>query len=237
MTGLHRARAALWRLGVDMQRYPASDPLYPVARILSAHRFDHVLDVGANDGGFATAIRRLGYAGQIWSFEPLSRPFARLRAASAGDDSWRVEQVAVGAGRDPVVVNVAGNNQASSSVLGMLDTHVDAAPGSAFVGTETVAQTTLVDVLAQIPEGSRVYLKLDVQGYERFVLEGAGDSLARVSAVQMEVAFVPLYDGGWLWREAVDYVAAAGLRVASVLPGFTDPRTGEMLQADFVLVR
>src|SRR5581483_618078 len=51
--------------------------------LLARHRIDLVFDVGANRGQFAQALRRLGYRGEIVSFEPLAAHGEALRAAAA----------------------------------------------------------------------------------------------------------------------------------------------------------
>lgn len=48
--------------------------------MLRLHQIDLVLDVGANRGQFARLVRRLGYAGEIVSFEPLSKYRSELEA-------------------------------------------------------------------------------------------------------------------------------------------------------------
>jgi hypothetical protein len=54
---------------------------------------------------------------------------------------------------------------------------------------------------------------------------------------QLEVSFAPLYEGGMLYREALDWLEAGGLSLMYVVPGFTDPRTGRMYQCDVVCFR
>ena len=73
MTFAHAARCWLRsRVGLDVQRYPQSDPLHGLSLLLAHLGIDLVLDVGANDGGYARTLRRLGYRHRIISFEPLS---------------------------------------------------------------------------------------------------------------------------------------------------------------------
>jgi FkbM family methyltransferase len=238
MTILHSLRQLARRCGIDVSRYPEATAEHQAARLLVRRGIDLVLDVGANDGGYAAALRRAGYRDRIVSFEPVRQPFRLLRARTADDPRWTALPVAVGDGDGSVDIHVAGNAAASSSVLRMLPLHAQAAPESQYVATETVEQHRLDTLWNElVPDGSRVFLKVDVQGAEKHVLAGAGDRLARCAGVQLEVSFAPLYEGGMLYREALDCLESAGLSPMYVVPGFTDPRTGRMYQCDVVCFR
>ena len=79
-----------------------------------------ILDVGANQGQFASEIRQCGYAGRIVSFEPLSKAHDKLIQASDGDTKWEVyPRCALGDHNGEVEINIAGNSE-SSSILPML---------------------------------------------------------------------------------------------------------------------
>ena len=96
-------------------------------------------------------------------------------------------------------------NSISSSVLPMLQSHVDAAAGSQTIGTEVVAVIRLDDVTAGYLRGAKaVLLKVDTQGFEWDVLDGAVETLGKVAAVQLELSLLPLYGGQRLWRDYVD---------------------------------
>jgi FkbM family methyltransferase len=242
MTLAHAARSWVRSIiGLDVQRYPQSDPLHGLSRLLDHLGVDLVIDVGANEGGYARSLRRLGYGRRIVSFEPLSEPFGRLRAAAADDDLWAVVRAALGDREGEIVVHVAGNEAASSSVLPMLQAHMTAAPAAAYVRDETVPLRRLDTLVPEVVdlEGRRCFLKLDVQGYERAVLDGATALLSgeQVVAVQAEMSLVPLYGDSMLWRETVDRMSAEGYELASLVPGFSDPTSGRLLQADGVFVR
>ena len=239
MTVAHVARLWVQRLGLDIQRYPHSDPLHGVSLLLAHLGVDLVLDVGANDGGYARTLRRLGYRARIMSFEPVAEPFTRLTLAAERDALWDVVRCAVGDRDGDILVHVAGNDGASSSVLPMLATHEAAAPGSSYIADERVRLCRLDDLVRNEVKGRRCFLKVDVQGYERAVLDGASDLLVddRLLGVQAEMSLVPLYEGSLLWRETVDLLSDRGFELASLIPGFTDPTSGRLLQADGVFVR
>lgn len=206
---------------------------------LEALKVNVVLDVGANSGQFGTALRRAGYTGRIVSFEPLSGPFAVLQRKAAADQLWDCRQCALGDADQTITINVAGNAGASSSVLPMLKSHQDAFPPANYVGTEQVPINRLDSVAAEFLEPADVlFLKIDVQGFERQVLAGGMQTVNdRCVGMQLELSFIPLYQGDMLIHEAVGLVYSLGFRLTGLLPGFTDPRNGRMLQADGIFFR
>ena len=200
-----------------------------------------VVDVGANDGGFASSIRAVGYTGRIISFEPLPKPFAALRQRAAADDNWDVYQYAIGATKGSVTINVSGNAGLSSSALPMLDTHLNAEPNSRYIDSETVNQDRLDSLIPELGVSAdhRTFIKIDVQGYEGAVLDGASDLLTGTGIVglQLELSLTPLYEGAMTYREALDRAEALGMRLMDLSPVFTDPASGRLLQADAVFFR
>lgn len=238
MSFQRRLRLGLRHVGIDFTRYPSSDPMFCVIRLLKHIGIDCVIDVGANDGGFASTIRRLGYSGRIVSLEPLSAPFEVLAARAAKDPAWRVVHAAAGDEDRDIVINVAGNAGASSSVLPMLDAHATAAPESRYIGTEVVPQRRLDGLLPELGVSKQhpAFLKIDVQGYEAAVLDGAAELLnaGAIAGLQMELSLVPLYAGAITYREVLDRADQLGMPLMGLIPGFSDPRSGRLLQVDAV---
>jgi FkbM family methyltransferase len=239
MTLLRRARLAAQRIGLDVTRFPQCSLDYHVVQLILRSRIDVVLDVGANRGQYGAMLRRFGYRGRIVSFEPLHEPLRTLRRRAAADPLWKVFPYALGDSDRTVDVNVAGNGAASSSVLPMLSRHAEACPESRYVDVQATEQRRLDALWPHVAEPEeRVFLKLDVQGYEGAVLEGAADRVGQCSGLQMEVSCVPLYEGGLLLEEALGIAQRRyGMTLAALLPGFSDSRTGQMLQCDVVFLR
>jgi FkbM family methyltransferase len=238
VTLFHSARLLAQRLGVDVRRFPDGQPGYRRVQLLETHGIDCVFDVGASDGRYGLDLRRFGYSGRIVGFEPLSDAFTRLQGHARHDNRWVAERIALGRDTREVTLNVAGNDGASSSILPMLEEHLQAAPEARYVGSEVVDQRPLDDVWRALAPGTlRPFLKLDVQGYEREVLAGAATFLRTCAGIEVELSFVPLYDGGMLYGEALDAMDTLGFALMMLEPGFTDPRSGRMLQADGVFFR
>lgn len=211
-----------------------------LGRLLPAMRhfgIDLVVDVGANVGQFALELIEHGYAGRIVSVEPLPQAHASLQAAAAPFPRWTVLQpMALGADEGMVEFQVAGNS-VSSSVLAMLERHVQAAPGSAPVGTLQVRQTTLDRALGGTLAGARALLKIDVQGYERQVLAGATQALQQAPLVLLEMSVVPLYRGQWLADEVLAHMHGQGFVPWFQHPDFTEAGTGRVLQYNALFAR
>jgi FkbM family methyltransferase len=229
------ARAA----GLDVRRlHSASSPGCQLHLALQHFGIDLVLDVGANTGQFGAELRSHGFGGAIVSFEPLSAAHAALTARAAGDPKWRIHpRVAIGDTDGTVEINVSGN-LFSSSILPMLDAHTAAANESAYVALETVPISRLDAVAGPyLHDCAAPFLKIDTQGFEKHVLDGARATLPRLRGVLSEVSLVPLYEGQPLWLEMLARMKAQGFTLWRIQPGFTDPRDGRTLQVDAVWFR
>jgi FkbM family methyltransferase len=237
---LHRARLIARRAGIEVSRTNVDlDSKRQIVSQLESHRVNIVLDVGANSGQYTTGLRRAGYKGRVVSFEPLSEPFSILKSKVSTDPLWDCQRCALGDTDGTISVNIAGNAGESSSVLPMLKRHQDAYPPANYVGTEDSRIHRLDSVAPQILRPTDVtFLKIDVQGFEKQVLAG-GKSTVRDHCVgmQLELSFLPLYEGGMLIPEALDLVYSLGFTLTGLVPCFTDPRDGRMLQADGVFFR
>jgi FkbM family methyltransferase len=232
-------RNAIRMAGWDFRRYdPRLSEEGQLASQLSAHRVEVVFDVGANIGQFAERLRDAGFHGRIISFEPSRAAHSKLMKRAKNDSHWIVApRMALGNHDGTMTLNLAGNS-ASSSLLPMLDSHATAAPESRYVGSETVDLRTLDDVSASfLTAEERIFLKLDVQGFEFNVLQGATRFLGGVIGIQLELSLLPLYDGEHLFHPMLDALEQRGFELWSLIPGLVDPRTSRLLQVDAVFFR
>jgi FkbM family methyltransferase len=233
-------RSALIRYGrMDVTRFvPRFHPLARRGRLIDSHGVGVVLDVGANTGQYGAELRGLlGYRGRIVSFEPLESAFAALERRTRHDPNWQAVHTAVGAAEGELEINVAGNST-SSSLLPMLALHEQTAPESRYVGKERVTVRPL-DALAAEHFSPRdvVFLKIDVQGYEARVLDGAVQTLPRIEGIQIELSLTPLYDGAPSYLELCQRIEALGLHLAALEPGLVEPKSGRLLQVDAIFFR
>jgi len=230
----HKIRNVFRKSGYDITKYnkviltPA-----PLKQLLFSNNISTFLDVGANNGEFAEQIRKeLGYTNKIISFEPLSSAFRLLKEKAASDPNWEVFNFALGENYEKRDINIAGNSY-SSSLLEMLPEHQKVAPESKYVGKELIEIYKLDDIFNELCIPSdKIYMKIDAQGFERMILKGAEKTLKSISHLQLEMSFVPLYDGEILFDEMYSFLHDKDFKMIAIEPGFKDKITGQLLQVD-----
>lgn len=206
------------------------------AVLLAQLGIDTVLDVGANIGQYAAQLRLYGFTGTIHSYEPLASAHARLATRAAADPRWHTHPLGLARSQGHAILHVSQNSQ-SSSLLAMLPRHLEGAPESAVVGEERVELTTLAAALAELGAPRYAFVKIDAQGSERAILEGAGPGLDGVAGLELELALVPLYDGETLFGDMVSWLATRSFELRWVGQGLVDHRTGAVLQVDALFAR
>jgi FkbM family methyltransferase len=230
-------------MGYELQPYIRDIPVQPReedfrrVKLMASRGVTLLLDVGANVGQYAMRTRNAGYSGRIVSFEPTGAAYAELSARARSDPSWDCRPEALGSSAGESEIHVSRNSY-SSSLLEMTDRHLDSAPESVYIGTETISVLPLDPIWDELVRDSdRPFLKLDVQGFELEALRGAERSLSKLAGVQCELSLVPLYRGAPTYSEVTERLEAAGFRLAGLEPEFFDPETAELLQADGIFVR
>ena len=225
MFGVKQIRNMFRRSGYDVNRWG-------LMKLFKAYEINQVFDVGANVGNYATGLRATGYAGEIFSFECVAAPFAELKAKASADKNWMAFNVGLGSEEATTCINVAGNSE-SSSLLNMCDRHLEAAPESKYIGKETVNLVTLESLINKhTRDASRLFVKIDTQGSEHQVLQGLGDQVSKVVGLQVELSLVQLYEGEVTLSPMLDYINGLGFTLMSVEPGYSDRKTGQLLQLD-----
>lgn len=225
-------RGSLRRLDYDI--VPFRDSLRQFqSRLLSD--VDLVVDVGANTGQYRDLVRSLGYDGRVVSFEPGSSAFEVLQRRAVVDPRWSVCNKAVGRTSGTAVLQIS-DNSVSSSMLKVMEEHLRAAPRSRVHATEVVETITLDEALSDTP-GHALWLKLDVQGFEKEVLAGGPIVLGRAAVIQCELSLRPLYEDQADYLELMEILRGSGFDLVHVEPGYQDPESGRCLQVDGIFAR
>lgn len=222
--------------GVQIKRYPDAD-LSRRLKIMRFYEIDTLFDIGANAGQYSKNMRELGYDKKIISFEPLNVAFEALKKASSKDANWIVNNYALGNEDGTVEINVAGNSY-SSSILDMLPKHLESAPESKYASKQEIEIKKLDSIFTSFSsKEDRVMLKIDTQGFEKNVIDGATNSLKNTLIIQLEMSLVPLYQNEMIFSEMIEYLNKKGFELFSLENGFSNPDTGQLLQIDGIFVK
>lgn len=206
-----RALAVRLALAGRVHQYPEVQAL---RRFLSTFAVDCLFDVGANRGQYAMMVRRdAGYRGLILSFEPNPDIFAQLERHAASDRNWHVFNLALSDFDGTAPFNIMAADQFSSLKA------PSAAQDAIFAERNRVTRTldmqcrrldTLLPELVAAHGFTRPFLKMDTQGHDLSVCEGAGAAIDRMLGIQTELGVRPIYDGGTGYRAMIDWLAERG---------------------------
>jgi FkbM family methyltransferase len=228
-------RALAHALGLRAQRRDAE--AFAAQRRLVRADAPVIFDVGAHLGQTALRYRALFPRATIHCFEPFPESFAALSRALAPDAGVHAHRLALGSAAGHGTLNV--NRSSATNSLLRSDERAAGYWGRDLLDTQTTIEVPLATLDAFCAERSIAHvdlLKLDVQGAELAVLEGAAALLRTqaIDVVYMEMIVAPTYVGQHDLHDYLGLFRAHGY----VLFDFYNPvRThGRLLQTDNLFV-
>jgi FkbM family methyltransferase len=195
-----------------------------------------IVDVGSYIGSFAFAMRQILPQAQIYSFEPLLENYNQLVRNLSPWGHFQAFNTAIGSSSGEMQFH-RSDFSPSSSALEMAELHRQAFPKTAHSTCITVPVARLDDFLDRMSLLPPVFLKIDVQGFEDAVLQGAGRILEQVDLIEIEVSYQPLYTGQVLFEGVHQMLTEAHFHFAGNLDSMASPLDGSILQSDALFIR
>lgn len=153
-----------------------------------------VVDVGANIGHWANAFLNLVVPERLIIVEPLPDAFAVLQKRFGNNPRVELRNVAIGERESVEKLKITRDTTGASLLQPREEMRAVIGSNWAVTSEIEVKMTTLDRLLVDLPEIS--LLKIDVQGYEKPLLFGARETLAKTKFILIELNFMPQYDGG-----------------------------------------
>lgn len=179
-----------------------------------------VVDVGANLGLYSLLFSRLvGPSGRVFSFEPDPELFASFEANCRRQEAANLARFEVALGARE------GSAQLCRSLIHSGDNRLDRRHPPALCRTFGVRVARLAEMLP----GERIdFVKIDVQGRERQVLEGMREILAGDAPLKILLEFSPrlLREAGSDPLELLEYLRSFSLRLSLPEGGALRPLGG-----------
>ena len=185
-----------------------------------------VVDVGAGSG--TPALYDAYPDARHVLIEPLAERAAGLRTLAAGLPHGEVHVVAAGARREQRALRVEPRRHWRSSFLPRTPL---TATGDA-LETRTVEVTTLDHLREERGLRPPFVVKIDTEGYELEVLEGARSVLAETELVVAEVSVAPRFVGGYRFAELIARLDALGFALVDLLDVVRDETTDRLKLVD-----
>jgi FkbM family methyltransferase len=228
---LRRLGTATFARGSAQLAREARLDLLPPGGLKALHT---VIDVGANVGRWSTAVVTLASPTRLVAVEPSPRVLPALREALRGVSGASIVAAAVGEMIGETTFNVTGHSH-SASILPPRVKEMNPIYGGGYELIEQVSVplTTLDEIAGALEHIS--LLKIDVQGYERAVLNGGSRTLGKTTWLLIEGNFRSHYEGDLLFPELHAHLAASGFLLTGMSAPFV--RGGEALWADALYTR
>lgn len=188
-----------------------------------------VVDIGANKGQFALATKFYTKS-KVISFEPLEGPAKKFTKVFEEYDDVTLKEVAIGPRDEVRKINIT-NNDDSSSILeigklqkSIYDTEV--------VGTKEIQIRPLDSVINESEIVSPSLLKIDVQGFEKQVIEGSIRVINKFDYIYCECSYVELYKEQALASDIIDQLSTLGFKVCGIYNTYYE--NGKSIQSDIL---
>jgi FkbM family methyltransferase len=193
--------------------------------------FKTVIDVGANSGQFAQSIHKILPKAVIHSFEPLNSVYPMLVEETKAIKNIVTYHCALGDKNEEVEM-YENEYSLSSSLLQVDDIHKQNFP-HAQKTVKTMAQVKRMDDVLSISSLEKpVLVKIDVQGFEDKVIDGANTIMTYADAAVIETSVVELYAGQPLFHAVYERMYALGFEYAGNQQQTNDFTNGKVLQFD-----
>lgn len=225
----------LHKAGFDIRRFPVSDQRM-LLKYLKDNNVNVCFDVGANTGQYAKLLRSTGFKGKIFSFEPQTKAFEQLSKGAIGDSQWQVFNIGLGNTNGKSIINIS-KNSVSSSILDINKFLIETVPQTEYISKEEIRINRLDTFIKEINFKNRFFLKIDTQGFESKILEGAQGCFNDIYALQLELSCISLYNGEKLFDEMKEFIESTGFYLSSIESGFVDPKNGRLLQVEAIFLR
>jgi hypothetical protein len=121
----------------------------------------------------------------------------------------------------------------------MEELHEEAFPysrGGQAEESEKVKVMTLDNALRDRAIEESILVKIDVQGYEMQVIEGARSVLGKAKVVILEMSFAKLYADQPFFHDVYQRMYGLGYRFNGSLAQMEHPQTGAVMQTDAIFV-
>jgi FkbM family methyltransferase len=191
-----------------------------------------IYDIGAADGVVSSCLAKIKNVQTIHAFEPIPTAYDELITRMQKFPKVKTHNIALGDKEGEFEMHISSNSD-SSSLLPLANLHKEQRPQVPLDITHKIIVPVfkLDDYVKQHQLAIPNLIKMDVQGYEKNVIEGGVNTISQAEYCIMEMSFVQLYENSPLFDDIYRLMYNLGFK----LIGLDNPlkgSTGVHLQVD-----
>lgn len=216
--------------------YSRSGVPIEIVELLPKNRSITFIDIGANAGHFSSAMCTEFKIKKGILIEPVEKLIPVLKATFPDDKVFKIIHAAISDRIEETDFYVNQDADFVSSLL-KLDNKSDGVRHLHFEDAVlTKVQALTLDYITDKEQLADIDLiKIDVQGAEHLVLQGAVETLKKAKVVYTEFSFKPVYEGSSVFIDLYQFLYNNNFMLTHISPGFAAP-SGELLQGDALFI-
>lgn len=229
------------KVGLEVKYKNRSNSSYSQVRgLIRKCKATKLLDIGANIGQFADFVLGVDKNLQIFCVEPIPSAHKVLSKKYKNNNRVTILSPLVVSRKNGLTTLNVAKNSVSSSLLEMEPLHTKTAPGSEIVSQidvegldlDTLFEKKLFNYTDQVESSRNWVIKIDAQGAEYEIIQGAKSCFKYISGFICELSLRELYTKQTLWLSFIKKMKLLGYEPFFLQTGFSDSKTSETLQID-----
>lgn len=198
-------------------------PVYVQYEWLKKYPINTIIDIGANRGNVTVALATLFPKTDIYAFEPIKKEADIIKKRTAHFSNVTVINMALSnkMGKIPFYINQhsPSSSMLPFSILGKKEMPLITIAKKIYAASITL-DSYFQDKKIRLP----IFIKIDVQGAEKLVLDGGTELLKKTSIIHIETGFENVYEKQCLFDDIYRLLTKFGFKYyGSIIDGHFYP--------------
>ena len=195
-----------------------------------------VYDIGANIGVESLFYSNIPKVKKIYSFEPTKNLFEILEQRTEDKNKIQCFNIALG-DKNEIAEIYLHKYHVLNSLLPINKEYDQNYSFSELTGKQKVQMFELDHFVKANNLDKPNFIKIDVQGFEEYVLKGGKETIWAADFCLIELNLIQIYEGSMLITDLMKKMKALGFKLIKITDQIRNKITGELIQVDGLFVK